>query len=170
MNEKKNTDQTDKVKNENSFSFPESLKRENPFRVPGNYFEQLPQNIQEKIDRIEESEKKVSMFTISRNKRIYISLAAASVLLLISLWMFWLPGESTTSVFPNISLEQLLDESPEIIEGMDESLLIETLLAGVNENIDFSKLDFSSDTVISDEGILDYLNDENFSTDLLYNL
>src|ERR1035437_7018898 len=142
----------------------ESLKDQNPFRVPDGYFDALPQII---INRIEANPVKIK----SRRMHPGVFAAAASVVLLLGLALVM-----RTSIFNENSTEMQLSSIPDthivshldsaITNGeLDEPILMD-VVAGVStkeaNSASASNIQVQSEATgilptVSDEAIIDYL-------------
>jgi len=142
----------------------ESLRDQNPFRVPDGYFDALPQII---INRIEANPVKIK----SRRMHPGVFAAAASVVLLLGLAIVM-----RTSIFNEISTEMQLSSIPDthivnhldsaITNGeLDEPILLD-VVADVNakeaKSVSASNTQVQSEDTgilptVSDEAIIDYL-------------
>ncbi|MCF8367987.1 MAG: hypothetical protein K9G76_03020 [Bacteroidales bacterium] len=166
---KNNTHKDKNTEKEDIFPLAGIQKNMNPFEVPVNYFETLPGKIQARINKEDQGNASDSRVIKFKSRYIYASLAAAMVALLVTFGIYFFQ-EDTQDTFPEITLNDVLNDYPELIEYMDESLLIETILASSTGELDYSIIDFSNDSSITDEEIFDYLNDEDYSEEILYNL
>jgi len=144
--------------------------KKNPFNVPENYFEELSKNIQSRIDEgIEKKHKPTVKFLFSKTQMI-VSLAAASVIIFISL-LFFLNNESVSpDYFSGITIDHILDESPELIEMMDDYLLVDVMITA-SENLGeenyIDNMDF--DSTLKTDDMIEYLSDDEIETNLFYN-
>ncbi len=166
MNKRKTYKSDDEQKNlAPKFS---SIKKENPFKVPDDYFDSLSDKINSKIPglsgkKIDESVKR----SIFKSQFVYV-LAAASITIFIGIFILLNKNGSTDEFLSGITLEQILDEKPEIIESMDESLLVEFYMAS-NEN-DFGNVfenDFEHDSSFTTDEIILYLSTEEIGLNFL---
>lgn len=147
------------------------IKKENPFRVPDGYFDKLPMIIQEKITKTKSVSIWEQFFLLLKQPKYSVSLAVATMAIVIALFVFVKPDGQEYQFLSDITIEDILRENPELIYSMDETLIIEVLLAENGEDIqDYYDYNIKSDTSISDDEIIDYLSDENFDTELIYNL
>lgn len=168
MSENK-TYKTNNEKLEDLSPFLASLKKENPFQAPENFFEELPEKINNRI-QLEKSNENRGIRKLFGRPIYYLATAAASILILVAIWIFTNEKQPVTDLFSEISFEILMDESPELIEYMDEDDLIDALFVYSSETIEFSDIKLDSDTSLTEDDIFDYLDDENISNELLYNL
>jgi len=147
------------------------IKKENPFRVPDGYFDKLPNIIQEKIIKPNTVSVWEQFFLLMKQPKYSVSLAVATMAIVLALFIFVKPDVHEDEFLSDITIEDILRENPELIYSMDKSLIIEVLLAENGEDIrDYYDYNIESDTSISDDEIIDYLSDENFDTELIYNL
>ncbi|UII24212.1 hypothetical protein [Fulvivirga ligni] len=134
----------------------DALKKENVYKVPDHYFEQLPHKIQEQA--VESSKKRGWVFTPSAVRLALPSL----VILLVAVYIIWLKP-STEIEGPNA--QELLAQvsSEEIINYLEDTdITTEEIL----ENIDLSTTEFDfehDDTILLD----DFDLDENQLNDLI---
>ncbi len=134
------------------------LKKENPFRVPENYFDDFSARLQMKI----EAEKKVVQAPKNRIIQFLkpaISLAASFAL--IFMLVYW----PLRTFLPN----QVAENNNIEIEITDEDSQFLNFLEGIDENSFYALLDEPavSDIEFSDEELLTYLS-TNFSDYELY--
>ncbi|MEZ5082813.1 MAG: hypothetical protein R2750_05125 [Bacteroidales bacterium] len=169
MSENK-THNTNNERLEDISSLLAGIKRENPFRVPENYFDELPEKIRIRLEQDgAKAEGGIRLKTIK--PLFYITSAAASILIFLSVWFFVKRDQEMSDAFTGISFETLMNESPELIEYMDEHSLIDVLLVNSTEAIDFGDVSLDLDSNLTNEDIYDYLYyDEEISNELLYNL
>ncbi len=147
------------------------IKKENPFRVPDGYFDKLPNIIREKIIKPNTVSVWEQFFLLLKQPKYSMSLAVATMAIVLALFVFVKPDGQEDQFLSDITIEDILRENPELIYSIDESLIIEVLLAENGEDIrDYYDYNIKSDTSISDDEIIDYLSDENFDTELIYNL
>ena len=140
----------------------ESLRDQNPFRVPDGYFDALPQII---INRIEANPVKIK----SRRMHPGVFAAAASVVLMLGLALVM-----RTSIFNENSTEMQLSTIPDthIVNHLDKAIsngeLDEPILLDVVADISAKEATSTSITqvqneatgilpTVSDEAIIDYL-------------
>jgi hypothetical protein len=142
----------------------ESLKDQNPFRVPDGYFDTLPQII---INRIEANPVKIK----SRHMHPGVFAAAASVVLMLGLALVM-----RTSIFNEDSIEMQLSSIPDthIVNHLDSAItngeLDEPILLDVVADVNSKEATSASASntqvkseatgilpTVSDEAIIDYL-------------
>ena len=148
------------------------IKKDNPFKVPDDYFDKLPEAIREKVASVT---KKISIFEqfLLRFKqpKYSITTGLAFILIVVALFVFIKPADKEIQFLSDITIDDILEESPELIYDMDESIILEVLFAdNTDETYDYFESDIYNDTTINEDEIIDYLSDENFETELLYNL
>jgi len=149
----------------------DKLKKGNPFTVPENYFNQLSRDIKDKIAHEDELSLSDRIRVWVMQPKYSVSLAAVVVLLVMVFSGVFKQQDDSFEDFSGITLEQLFEENPEIIEYMDEALLIEVLYATSEETESLETTDgLSLDTNITDDAVIDFLIDEDISTESLYNL
>lgn len=149
------------------------LKKRNPFNVPENYFEKLPIDILLRASHAKKVSFKGIITSVFHKPAYQIGFAvAAVVIILFALFFDRLDfTKEAVPVLSEISLDDLLLERPDIIEYMDDYYFIETLIARLDQEMSFMQdQGFENDTSLSDDELLDYLSDEDFATDILYEL
>ena len=126
--------------------------KQNPFKVPENYFEDLPSRIQEKINAKQEVPIK-SMKTVIFNAKV---LAAASLILILglaSIFIFQL-NEPVNNTTDPIALEEFNTVSDYLITDLDADELMQAYVEMTNES-DYSYLISAED--LDEQEIIDYL-------------
>jgi hypothetical protein len=173
LQDKNNKEQPDKFNLEAIAPELAKMNKTNPFMVPGNYFEKLPDEIMNKIripKRISPSELLYSIFLM---RKLNFAIIVTGIILILAILIFNKSGDisANNQFLSNITLDDLLRENPEIIEYMDETLIVETLFAGSDQVIDFnSSNEFENDSSISEDDLINYLSDEEIATELMYEL
>lgn len=170
MTNKKKMNRANGNKNEKNSLLLKNMSKENPFQVPDKFFESQRLKILDRIEqeKKEESKEKKNSSLINFRYAIGIAGIAATVLLFISL--FRSGNEENLELYQDITLEQLMEEAPELLYSMDENEIVDILFS----ESDFSVHEvFSNETLLDsdtyEEGIMDYLIEEEISTELLYN-
>jgi hypothetical protein len=155
----------------------QNLKKENPLRVPENYFETLPDQIKLKIKGLKDKPTKQSSFF---SRPLYPILAVAAMFGLVALMFFLLiPSKKTgrTEKLANNSenynaIEDYLintaniDEESIVNAIIDEDNNTPFMLTGDSTMINNDSIPkqnttvFPNDTTISKDDILQYLSDE----------
>ncbi len=168
-----------------------SIKNDNPFEVPADYFDSLPEKIASKIIATKKENSFAAKFRIIFNPKIYIPVAA-SILIVVFL-IFKSTGIKTRSdqqmaytANDNSAEYQYADS---LIENgdIDESMLLETLTgiddtskngngnSGIEKNIrDMNKStiivsDSLKNLKVTDDDIIQYLLDNDDNDDLINN-
>jgi len=148
------------------------IKRDNPFMVPDGYFDKLPTSIQEKIES--ESHKSPNfeqIVTLFKQPKYSVTAGLTIVILIVAMVVFIKPSDKETQFFSDITIDDIIDEYPEFIYYLDESIILEVLFAENGEDTyDYFRNDIYTDTTLTEDEIIDYLSDEKFETDLIYNL
>ncbi|RLD61293.1 MAG: hypothetical protein DRJ05_02935 [Bacteroidetes bacterium] len=170
----KNTHNNSKNKtSQGPASFLSGAKATNPFSVPGDYFETLPAQIQERIAE----KKQVPFFNqiAIRIKQPTYSIPIAGIAAIIFLVILFTtnPDKNQDYQMPAFTLEEILNSEPEFLYEMSESQLIEVLMADndfEDNTISFPESLIKNDTGLSDEDIIDYLSGEEFNETIIYNL
>ncbi len=157
-----------KVTNGNMAVEPDNLQnlmkgfpKENPFVVPEGYFNALPTKIQEKI-AIVKHESFWSWAMKSIWKPAYaVTLSVIAVLLVVTFLFFHRTSSTSSSSFSDITFNDLMNENPELVENMDESLLVEAF-ASVNSDASQQYLEnqFDNDINVSQDKLIEYLSDD----------
>jgi len=147
------------------------LKKSNAFKVPDNYFEKLPMEILFKVSQPEKVTAAEKLYSLFQQPKYSIAAAVAVLLIVISILLLNKPDSIVTPVLVDFTLEDILLENPDLIETMDETLLLETLVAGSGEELD-QYLDSTSvlNHGITDDELIEYLSGENMTPELLYDL
>lgn len=145
----------------------------NPFSVPADYFETLPSRIRERIA----ADKRVPFYIHigARIKQPIWSVSISGIAILILLAILFVPKANKNMDFDNqvFTLEEILNSEPGIIYEMDESQIIEVLIARTgNEDEQKADKDFSikKDTSFSNDEIIDYLLKNGIDESTIYNL
>lgn len=145
----------------------QQLKHAFPFSVPKDYFENLPNQI---VDRINLATKPslISLFTnrISQPAWTISSLIILIVVVLTSIWVY-----NTNNNFyhqdQELTLEEVLEEFPYFYDDIDESEIITFLMA---EN-DEAFMDFYFENIhiesVHEDDIIEYLFNENIDNELI---
>ena len=147
------------------------IKKENSFKVPDGYFDSLPMKIQENISEPKNVSIWEQLIPILRQPKYSVSLAFISTIVIIGFMVLNKPDISESLYFSDITIKDVLQENPEMIYSLDESDLIEIMLASSDNNVaDYFGSNIESDSSITKDDIIDFLSDENFEMELLYNL
>jgi hypothetical protein len=141
------------------------VKKVNPFVVHEKYFDNLPVIILIKINERKQKPYFVkALGEILRPKFAYPVLASV-ILILVAVFVFNKPASILNQTLSEYSFEDVLTESPEIIEGMDESVLIEVLFAD-NDDLTDDFFDFGNSAILSSDDLNDYLSEEDLTPEL----
>jgi len=136
------------------------------FKVPGNYFEDLPDRI---MDRIES--KSNNIYSLQNNRRWWIyTTAAAAIIVLISITalLFYINGQKESESFyfaQDLAIPELY------LDDLSEAVIINYLVReeATILNLTIEELLMNSlDTSVKDEDILIYLLETGFSEQDLY--
>lgn len=148
-----------------------SIEKLNPFQVPDKYFEDLPSVIQEKAAQTEVSVFSSMFKWVSGHPKYSISLGMATISIVLLIVFISQPQNKSSVSFADITIEDILIESPEFIYYMDESEIIDVMIALSDIDLNsFYLPDLETDNDITEEDLIDYLDNENFETNILYNL
>ena len=170
MNNKKNIYEEDVKKElENLSEKLSGLNKNNPFSTPKDYFDELPSIIKEKCISID----KKPFFKIIFENFILPKYAIGFALLFIAILsvsiIFLNQGNNSSTIeFAEITWEDVLKTDPHFFDDYSESELITTLVSQTNGNMNL--LTPSSEENISDEDLIDYLSNEDYEIEILYNL
>jgi hypothetical protein len=147
------------------------LKKSYAFKVPDNYFEKLPMEILFKVSQPEKVTAAGKLYSIFQQPKYSIAAAVAVLLIVVTVMLFNKPDSVISPVLVDFTLEDILLENPDLIETMDETLLLETLVAGSGEELD-QFLDTTSvlNHGVDDEELFEYLSGESLTPELLYDL
>ncbi|MCD4746813.1 MAG: hypothetical protein K8R58_10995 [Bacteroidales bacterium] len=151
------------------------IEKINPFKVPDEYFDNLPTIIQEKINIKQQITlwDRFYQFILRPQYSIAVSLTFAAIVLVI---YFTTRDNSNNdnSILANMTWEEILNENPNIINYFNESMLVEMLISKAdNSDIDQSlKTDEAiiNDTSISTDDMIEYLMEENYEMSEIYDL
>ncbi len=173
LQDKNNKEQPDNFNLETIAPELAKMNKTNPFMVPGNYFEKLPDEIMNTIRKPKRISPAELLYSIFLKRKINLAFIVSGIIVILAILIFNRSEEiiGDNQFFSNITLDDLLRENPEIIEYMDETFLVETLLAGSDQIIDFNSDNaMVNDTGISQDDLIDYLSDEEITTELMYEL
>jgi hypothetical protein len=144
-----------------------SIEKFNPYKVSADYFEKLPIEI---LDKIYESEKKQKFMNLPHGifrLKCTLPVAASVILIIIALFIINKPSSVLHLSLMEYSVDDVLSESPEIIENMDESLLLETLFSGNSEiAIGYFDDNFPNGSTLTTDEIYEYLSQENLTPEI----
>jgi hypothetical protein len=141
------------------------------FKVPEGYFEKLPSEILLKISQHRNASNTRKVIAIFRQPR-YAVAAVLIVMLVVAAAFFFRKSVDVTQVtLTDFTLEDIMQENPDLIESIDETLLLETLASGSAEGLS-NYLDSTAiiNHNMTDDEIRDYLDDENLNTGILFDL
>jgi len=133
--------------------FLSSIKKENPFSVPENYFEFLPQEITEGCHKPINASNRKSYFFFQPE----IAYSFAAITVLIFTILFFINKGDVASGSSELSSEEItyILQNPEHY-NIEESVISEGLLAGFESSSDETTI---SEFEISDEEAQSYLED-----------
>ena len=162
-------DQDVKKELENLSETLSGLNKNNPFSTPKDYFDELPLKIKENcIVNDKKPFLKIFFENIFLPKyAIGFSLLFIAILS-VSIIFSNRENNSSTNELAEISWEDVLKSDPHFFDDYSESELITTLVSQTNENMNL--LTPSSDENISDEDLINYLSNEDYEIEILYNL
>jgi hypothetical protein len=146
------------------------IKKVNSFKVPENYFEGLSQNIQSKIESEMQIKDKAKVRSIFSRTGLIASLAAASIVIFISMYIFLHNQSENPDYFAEITIENILEESPELIEMMDDNLLVEVMFTANESFGEENYLDYMDfDSTLHTDEMIDFLSEDEMESNLFYN-
>jgi hypothetical protein len=144
-----------------------SLKKANPFSVDEKYFDKLPVEI---LTRITEREKRSvyrNLLDVLLRPKYAIPIAASILLIIMAIFILNKPDSIISPSLVDYTFDDILTESPDIIESMDETLLIETLFADNGETmIGYFDDNFGNDSTLTPDELDDYLSEENLTPEI----
>jgi hypothetical protein len=149
------------------------LDKKNPFRVPANYFDELPGRIMAKRRHTGKTSVIEGLMPFFSHPKYQLALVVGSLALVFSVLFIYNPWKADVSdqFLSNITLDDLLRESPEIIAEMENYLFIEILIADQTGEIIYSTgKSLEKDSSLSEEDLINYLKEEEISTELIYEL
>jgi len=111
----------------------EKYKKENPFKVPENYFEEFPEKIRNKIDMDASKEVTKSKLMILKP---YITIAA-SFLIIYGLWYLFLEKGISNNHFSSNNTEIMITEMDYFLEELEQEELIE-IFTGIDTSDTYS--------------------------------
>ena len=145
------------------------MRKENPFQVPEDFFERQQAKIKERI-AADQQTKKSRTPIISLNSKYVLAIAGIAAVLVLYISIFQNGSSEDADLFQEITFEQLMTETPEFVYSLNDAEMMEILFSGaaysVNEVFDQQ---FISDSALYNESILNYLVEEEISSEFLYN-
>lgn len=147
-----------------------SLKKVNLFSVDEKYFDELPVEILTKITEREKRSVYRNLLELMHRPKYAFPIAASILLIIMAIFILNKPDSIINPSLGDYTLDDIMIESPDIIENMDESLLIETLFAENGETINgyFDDNYFNGSTLTPDE-LDDFLSEENLTPEIFNN-
>lgn len=145
------------------------IKKENNFQVPENFFDELPQIIQEKVSQ--EHHFRIENI-INYFLKPYRAIAMGSIISLLILGLFFMPNQNNGNLqlSNEISLEDLIQLYPDVLEYMDDDVLVDFAAEEMTqEDIDFIDFELGFDAIIFQDDVIQHLSDEEIS-EIIYNL
>lgn len=145
------------------------IKKENNFQVPENYFNELPQVIQQRVTQQKAQFIFINIFNYLTKPYRLIALSSLVVLLIVG--VFFIANQKIEDqVFVEFSFEDIMEEYPEMIEYMDDQVLMEFAAVQMDDQeIDFFDYESGIDPMLSQDEVLQQLSDEEIS-EIIYNL
>ncbi len=146
------------------------INKENNFRVPKNYFDELPQNIQERVVREKHRVSMDNLFVYFRKPYSVFAIGSFVAAIFLVLFLVFNQHQKELQFSGDISFEDIMFEYPDMIEYMDEQILIEFAAAQMTqEEIDMMDYEFEFDSILFQNVELENLTDEEI-TEIIYNL
>ncbi|MEZ5198273.1 MAG: hypothetical protein R2764_18360 [Bacteroidales bacterium] len=148
-----------------------AIDRVNPFHVPEHYFESLPTRIQERVVAPKSSFVSILFIWLSRHPKYSLSFIVTAIAIVWLMVFISEPKQLNSFSFNGITIDDILNESPELIYDLDESQIIDVMMVDNDKEVEsFFKLDMDTNEGLTDDDLIEYLNDENFETEIFYNL
>jgi len=143
------------------------LKKANPFSVDEKYFDKLPMEILTKITEREKRSVYRNLLDVLLRPKYAFPIAASILLILMAIFILNKPDSIISPSLVDYTFDDILTESPDIIENMDESLLIETLFADNGETmIEYFDDNYFNGSTLTPDELDDYLSEENLTPEL----
>jgi len=144
-----------------------SLKKANPFSVDEKYFDKLPVEILTKITEREKRSVYRNLLDLLLRSKYAFPIAAAILLIIMAIFILNKPDSIIGPSLVDYTFDDILNESPDIIENMDESLLIETLFAENGETmIEYFDDNYFNGSTLTPNELDEYLSEENLTPEL----
>jgi len=158
----------------------EKIRKENPFVVPPDYFEDLPGIINEKRETFKVGKLRHTTVSLYKVRPAYY--IAAILIVMIATTMFLFKSQLFTnnkSALAELSWDEVVDDNYYVYSELDVYNLIETIVYSDEYNIYGTSDDINdsddintteNDSSLSSDEIIEYLVDENIDTDEFYEL
>jgi hypothetical protein len=144
-----------------------SINKVNPFNVDEIYFEKLPVEILFKIKERENVPAYTKLFNLLLQPKFSVPVMASVLLIAMAIFIFNKPETTLYPLLGDLSYEDILIESPDIIENMDETQLFETLFANNDETfIGYFDDHFGNGSSLSPDELTEYLSKENLISEI----
>lgn len=138
-----------------------SIQDKNMFKVPDGYFEEQLIRIKNKISGEETNSFLHMLLNWFRKPVNSLSVISISILLIVFFILKQDTMNTDKEIFIGVTLEQVLEECPELIENMDEDIFFDVLFVNSDEGETlFMESQVRSDSSLSGDDILNYLIDE----------
>jgi len=145
------------------------INKSNPFSTPKDYFDELPQKI--KANCIANDRKPLLniFFEHIFQPKYAIGFSILFIAILsVSIIFSNQKDNSSANEFSEVSWEDILNTDPFFFDDYSEFELITTLVSQTNENLNL--LTPSSEENIYEEDLIEYLSNEDYEIEFLYNL
>lgn len=176
-NENQNINNSNGKRSEKDFGL-ENIRKDNPFKVPADYFESLPDIISERKMKVETGKLKSTTFLLQKVRPAYY--IAAVLIILIATTMFIFKSQlftNSNNALAELSWEEVANDNYFIYTDIDVYSLIETLVyttddIAITNSINLSGEEYpaENDSNLSSDDIIEYLIDENIDTEEIYEL
>jgi hypothetical protein len=151
----------------------EKERGNNPFVVPGGYFDRLPAVIQGKVIDAKEQRRRILPSGLLLRPAYSWALTSVLVGLIIGSVYFFQANKIKKSNSIIITWEDVLKEDPDFVNTVSESMVIDYVLLQMADNgMSGETLDsvLNNNVQIPDEDLIEYLDNENNLDNLLYEL
>lgn len=157
--------------NDSEESGPELYKinKEHNFRVPENYFDELPQIIQERVNRKKLRFTMDHLFIYFTKPIRLIPLVSLIAALFIGLFIVINQNQKELQLSGEITFEDIMIEFPDMIEYMDDEDLLEFAATQMTQqDIDMIDYEFGFDSILFQNEVFQHLSEDEI-TEILYN-
>ncbi|MBI9038124.1 MAG: hypothetical protein JEY97_08335 [Bacteroidales bacterium] len=145
------------------------LNKNNPFSTPKDYFDELPQKIKEGCFADDRKPFLNMVFKSIFQPKYAIGFSILFIAILsVAIIFSNNDHNSSNNEFSEISWEDILNADPFFFADYSESELITTLVSQTNE--DLNLLTPSSEENVYEEDLIEFLSNEDYEIEILYNL
>ncbi|MCD4736586.1 MAG: hypothetical protein K8R53_11120 [Bacteroidales bacterium] len=148
------------------------IKKENPYEVPDGYFDTLHVSIQERIkEKTGWNPARLLGYFFRRPVRLVLVTVLFTGIVL-AFFVFRTSENNNNMLYVDMTWEELIYSDPGLIYNIDDETIVELYVAAEGSEVDLDTYETGilNDTNITEEMILDYLNDQDISTELIYEL